>query len=190
MNSSKRFLVDNRELLRHFDLSRNKFLRTLETTAGSIISADDTASGFLKSVLSSIPPPVPLDIVILYRDHDLGARLDCQFCKPTKPVCFSHNFPSHWDFYAQCYRRQLKVFQEMRSVRDFRLILCADAYDCVGGDAIHILEDIVMEEEMKGGLSHAIRKPVIISERRTLRTRTTDDRVGSSSKWAVFTSAL
>ena len=50
--------------------------RTLETTAESILAADDTASGFLKTVLSSIPPPVPLGIVILYQDYDL----DCQFC--------------------------------------------------------------------------------------------------------------
>jgi len=152
MNSSKRFLVDNHELLRHFDLSRSRSLRTLETTAESIISAEDTASDFLKSILSSIPPPAPLDIVILYRDRDLGARIECKICKPTKPVCFGHNFQRQWDFYAECYRRQLKVFREMYSVRDFRLILCADAFDCVGGDAIRILEDTVIEEEVRGGV--------------------------------------
>ena len=75
-------------------------------------------------------------------------------------------------------------------MRDFRLILCADAFDCIWGKAIHILEHIVREEEVNGGLNHPIRKPVIISERRTPRARKTDDRVGSSSKWAVFTSAL
>jgi len=137
MNSSKRFLVDSHELLQHFDLSRSRSLRTLETTAESIISAD-TASDFLKSVLSTIPPPVPLDIIILYRDRDLGARIECKICKPTKPVCFGHNFPWEWDFYAECYRRQLKVFQEMYSVRDFRLILCADAFDCVGGGVLYV----------------------------------------------------
>ena len=190
MNSSKQFLVNKRQLRRHFDLSRNKSLRTLETTAESIISAKDTAFGFLESVLSSIPPPVPLDIVILYRDHDLGARLDCELCKPTKPVCFGHSFPRQWDFYAQCCRQTLKVFREMHSVRDFRLILCADVFDCVGGGAIYILEGIVREDEANGGLNHPAHKPMIISERRTLRTRTADDRVGSSSRWAVFTSAL
>jgi len=175
-------------LLRHFNLSRNKSLRTLETTAESIHAAGDAAPGFLKSVLSTIPPPVPLDIVILYRDRDLGARLDCQIYKLTKPVCFDHNFQRQWDFYFQRCRRQLKVFQEMHGVRDFCLILCADAYDCVGGDAIHILEDIVMEEEVNGGLNHL--KPVIISERRTIHTRNLDNSAGSSSAQSVFSSAL
>ncbi|KAF9780999.1 hypothetical protein BJ322DRAFT_291114 [Thelephora terrestris] len=57
-----------------FDLSRNKSLRTLETTAQSITRAGGSAPEFLKTVLSSVASPGMLDVVITYHDCDLDPQ--------------------------------------------------------------------------------------------------------------------
>ena len=63
--------MNNEAVRRDFNLSRNVSLRTLETTATSIANAGDSASGFLKAVLSTITSPLPLNFVITYRYFDV-----------------------------------------------------------------------------------------------------------------------
>jgi hypothetical protein len=91
-------------------------------------------------------------------------------------------------FSSPWYQWQFRAFREMYTVRDFRLVLCADVPNCVVERAIQILEDNVKAEKLKGGLGY-LYEPLIISERRTLRTRPTDYNVGSM-RWAIPASAL
>ena len=181
-NSSENFVADNSALLRDFNLSRSKSLRTLETTAESIDAAGDLASNFLKTVLSSITPPIPLDVVVIYREIDLSSMPHCSRCD-SDPVRDRH--PSPWGRIADAvrFRHQFGVFREMHSVRDFRLVFCADVFDCMVEEGVETLERMVKE----GHLSH---EPLIISERRTLRTRYTDQSAGWSGGRAISASAL
>ena len=90
------------------------------------------------------------------------------------------------------FRRQFEVFREMHSARDFRLVLCADVIDCMVVDGIETLERITKEEGAMGGLDYLLQKPLIISERRTIRTRYCDQNVGWSRlwSWGIAASAL
>jgi len=78
----------------------------------------------------------------------------------------------------------------MHSGRDFRLVLCADVFDCVVERARQTLEHFVKAEKAKGGLDYLLREPLIISEKRTIRTRDSDHNVGWSKEWIVIASAL
>ena len=75
------------------------------------------------------------------------------------------------------------MFREIRNAWDFRLVLCADVSEPLVAHSIETLEDIVDDV-------HPLRKPLILSERRTLRTRSTDRDVGWSREWSIPASAL
>ena len=76
----------------------------------------------------------------------------------------------------------------MHSARDFRLVLCVDAFDCMAEDSIKMLERIAKAEGAVGGLGY-LQKPLIISERRVLRTSYMDLNVGWSRE-GVSASAM
>ena len=94
--------------------------------------------------------------------------------------------------YSEFHQQQLKVFREMYSVRDFRLVPCADV---PGGPCIRkcadmeTLECIAKAERVEGGLGCQYR-PLVVFERRLLRTRPRDYNAGWSGKWWVLASAL
>ena len=161
INSSEAFVASNCAPLRDFNLLRNKSLRTLETTASSIDDARGTASDFLMTILSSVTSPVPVDVVIIYQD-----------------IYFEIPF--------MLYQRRLEVSHKIHSTRGFRLVLCADVCDRVVERAIQWLEDFVKAGRMKGGLSRFPYKPLIISERRLLRTRKYSCFPGVSVDWHGF----
>ena len=74
-------------------------------------------------------------------------------------------------------------------MRDLRLVLCADIFDSVVECAMGTLERHAKAEKIKGGLDHLC-KPLIISERRTIRTRPFDFQPGSSRDPFFDASAL
>jgi len=181
-NSSDQFVVDNQTLIQHFDLSRNKSLRTLETTAESVNVASGAASDFFRTVLSTTTSPAPLDVVVVYRESDLGSNPGrCWFIHGSSPSCFGHSL--RWDRSSDVlrYKRHFRLFREMHKVRDFRLVLCADVFDCMVEDSIRTLEHTLITSEVNGGLDYFIYKPLVISERRTPRTRPTDHNTGWSA---------
>lgn len=167
-------------------MSLNKSLRTLETTAESIDVALDTTSDFFKTVLSSITPSVPLDIVVIYQDIDLSHMPHCSWCN-FESVRRRYSWQEPRDRVAR-FRHQFKTFREMHSARDFRLVLCVDAFDCMAEDSIKMLERIAKAEGAVGGLGY-LQKPLIISERRVLRTSYMDLNVGWSRE-GVSASAM
>jgi hypothetical protein len=168
-----------------FDLSRNLSLRTFETTADSISIAGDTAPDFLKTVLSSITSPAPLDVVIIYRERDFGGSKPCSRCIPD-PICFSHYGPpigsltnEMLDHFLYSQQWRLRAFREMHSVREFRLVFCVDVVDCMTQHALQLLRR-VLDRDM-GEFHYLSYEPSIICERRVLRTRVTDFVLGSAS---------
>ena len=73
-NTMKRWGTGSREKfysemsnLRHLDLSRNKSLRTFETTAESVTAVASP----LKIVVFTIASPMLLDVIITYRDSNI-----------------------------------------------------------------------------------------------------------------------
>jgi len=62
-------------------------------------------------------------------------------------------------------------------------VLCADVSDCVVEQSIEILEDIAKGAQLP-------QKPLIVSERRILRTRSTDHNVGWTGRWSILASVL
>ena len=89
------------------------------------------------------------------------------------------------------YKRHFRLFREMRKARDFRLVLCADVLDCMVEHAIQTLEHTLIAREVNGGLDYFIYKPLVISERRSSRTRPIDDDTGwSATSWPGLFSVL
>jgi len=189
VNSSEQFAANDRDLLRDFDLSRNKSLRTLETTAQSIADAD-SASNFLITVFSSVTSPPPIDVVIIYRNFEaISGWLHHFYCEPRsscfycfwlwKPAGYLHNFKL----------AHIKMLQEVHNIQNLRLLLCADVSDHLVDHTTESLEHILNMETAKGELDHLCR-PLVISERRVRYTRCGDDEVGHSKDRGVWASAL
>ena len=139
--------AENCEAVRRaFDLSRNTSLRTLETTAISITIAGDVASGFLKTILSTVTSTLPLDLLINYGVAEV--------CFHTPP--YSHVFQQDRAAEALVHRERFKVFSEMYAVREFHLVLRADVSDRMTQVTTRALGWTVKE-----GLDHLPCKPVI-----------------------------
>ena len=66
----------------------------------------------------------------------------------------------------------------MYEAREFRLVLCADVSDSMVKYAAEMLERHVKAEKTKGELDYLLYEPLIIVERRSPRTRPSDDHVG------------
>jgi len=160
---------------RDFDLSRNKTLRTLKTTAASITYPGDAASDFLKTVLSTITSPLPLDVVVNYLDEDVDftvwTRVRPAGVESVNLDRAAENAIEHQD--------RFKVFSEMYKVRVFRLVLCAG-----------VLERIVETEGRKGGLDYLACEPLIISEIRSPCRRLMHGCVGYAGGRFTYSSAL
>ena len=116
-----------------FDPSRHKSLRTLKFPApcAPVAARDeppDIASSLLKHVISTIAPPTPLEVVVVYRDYDIGVEAP-QY--PTQPPVRSMS-PADTGDETLWHGRQFEVFREIHEVRGFRLVLCVNVRDCVG----------------------------------------------------------
>jgi hypothetical protein len=183
-NSSEKFAANDRTFVQQLNLSGNKSLRALETTGESIGTAGNTASGFLKTVLSSVTSSAPLDVVVIYLDYEICGRP----YHDLEPFCSSHSSQEVWDRNASYYKRQLRVFHEMYNTRDFRLVLCADVPDFMVEHAIEVLRRIGEAAKVMG-VGH-LYEPLVISERRILLTRRYDHNAGYSKGWYVPASAL
>ena len=185
-SSIQQFIGNGQAVHRHFNLSRNKSLQTLETTAASITAAGDTASGFLATVLSTVGSPLPLNVVIVYRELDLNLDV-CHWEKPVRVVYVSAERRAAS---ALQHPERFKVFGEMHRVRDFRLVLCADVLSYVVEYAMGALERVVEAERKNGGLDYLRYKPLVISEVRSPRARLDDACPGKTGKWPIHASAL
>lgn len=162
--------------LEDFNLSQLKFIQTLEITEHSITSLEFiSASGFLKAVLSSITLPGSLNVVVIHRDIvPVFDPLDCK----QAPLCLRHSQVDDIVMNERRFRKQLRVIREMHSVRGFRLVLCLDSVDCLMDKSRRLMEKIVTDAGEKGAFDFLSCKPLLVCERRILRTRVSDYTVG------------
>ena len=150
----------------------------------SITTAGD-ASGFLKTVLSTITSPLPLDVVIIYKELDVG-----RVCVWSVPARVRDLYPDGRATAARRHPKRFKVFREMYMTREFRLVLCADVLGCSAEFAVRVLKCIVRAERTNGGLDYLPCEPLIISEMRSPRSRPGDNRVGWEGELPIYASAL
>ena len=176
-------------LFRSFSLLQNKSLRTLETTAESIDAADDATFDFFKTVLSSIPSSAPLDVIVIYREFDLARMPHCSWCD-SEVVRSCYNWPVPRVSEDLRFQHQFRVFRKMHNIRSFRLVFCVDVFDCMVEDGVEMLGCAVKTERVTGGLDYLFQEPLIISERRSLRTRFIDQSAGWSVTQPIYASAL
>ena len=179
------FTVEDGPPTRRFDLSKNKCLRTLETTALSILCARRTASRFLKAVLSTTVPSLPLDVVITYQDEDLGPPLRGD--RVARMLYDPGTEPYEEDDEDSL---RFKVFREMYKVRSFRLVLCADVFGCALMHSMRVLRQMVAKERESGRLDYLQCEPSIISEVRAPRSRLKDCPTGDYLIESVYYSVL
>ena len=163
------------------NLSRHKFLRTLETTAQSLPSVVESkfleTPVFLKAVLSTTSA-APLDVVVIYKDIFLVEETPNPHCKRA-PHC-NHNSLSELAMTNRRFQQHLRAFREMHAVRGFRLVFCVDAVECMLEQSVHILETFVNEEKALRGFDYLLCEPLIVCENRLLRTRRSDFNAGWS----------
>lgn len=181
----ERFIVDNRALLRHFDLSRNKALRTLEMIGESISLVGNKPLDFFKTIISSVAPTIPLEVVVIYQDIRLPNHSSCKQGRD----CLHHDSITETYFEAKKYKPQFGMFREMYGVRNFHLVLCLDVLECMAERAMQIFESVVKEEVAKGEFDYLSCEPLVVCERRLLRTRLGDTHVSHSGPVA-FASVL
>ena len=147
--------------LHDFDLSRNKSFRRLELLASFIghtppAGSPDTPT-FLKHVLSTITSSVPTDVVIQYLDEDFCG---VEWRRPGWPLLRELS-QAEREKEASQYRMQFEVLREVRKVRDFRLVLCAMVWGCVGEYPVQVLEKAVEDERVNGGFDDFSRQPLV-----------------------------
>jgi hypothetical protein len=172
----------------HFNLSQNKSLRTLETTAASI-TAKDVYPDFLTAVLSTITSPLPLDVIIDYDDFDVD-RMRRWAANPTLTYPLPVELEDQMAKNVLRHEQRFKLFQEMYRVRRFRLVLCADVSNHSVEPAVQTLKNLVKAEKAMGRLGYLHCEVLIISEKRTLQTYVGDNQVGHTRLLLVSSSAL
>ena len=138
----------------NFNLSENKSLRTLEIEARTVSGA----SGFFKSVLSTIPPLLPLEVVIIYTEFEVGYPMNNTMRGPIHTNCFCAKK-------QESQQGRFRVFYEMRSVREFQLVLRAEVLERAEEHAMTTLNRVVEEQEQEYGLLNYLqRRPLVTSQ--------------------------
>ena len=155
----------------------------METSAVSITYGGDVASDFLKTVLSTVTSPLPLDLLIGYGRSEVQGHI-----------------PYHirgWELSPReraaedlVHLKRFRMFNEMFIVREFRLVLCADVPDHAAGYVMRTLKSIIEAGGTNGGLDYLPCEPLIISKMRYPRTRRTDTQVGAGRGPPLVTCAL
>ena len=128
-------------LLRDFDLSKNRSLRSLEISANGISQHPDTAPSFLKDLMLTITSPVFSDVVIVLGD---GAINDTWF--------FQHGL--------------FHIVRSMHEVKSFRLVFCLEVWEGVREHIARRLKRFIDAEAAEGGLDFLPCPPAIISNTR------------------------
>jgi hypothetical protein len=146
--------------LQDFDLSRNESLQTLEILASSVVYRE---AGFLTHVLSTITSPVFSKVIIVYRDYDF-CQLHAAWDIGTNPLRGA--LPVEIAVEASRHHMWFKAFREMHKVREFRLMLCADVWDCAGVYAVCTLQQAVAAEKAQRGFDGVFSEPLVISRPR------------------------
>ena len=151
----------------HLNLSQNKSLRTFEVTASSIgckigLSnwTPEPMTGFLRTVLSTITSPIFSEVVVVFRDFNFTGITPRPLPAQSIPRGLT---PAEEADEALFHSRVFTVFREMHSTaQDFRLVLRADVWDCVGEYATGVLRQAVAVEKAAKRLDYLPSEPLVI----------------------------
>lgn len=191
-NQCQQSTVNNPSALRHFNLSHNKSLQTLEVTAESVAVAGNTASSSLRTVLSTITSPMLLNIVIIYQDFDIDYWGPCYYSRSCKPGPAGAYIRSPEEKAACRLRHQqiFKVLHDIYGMQEFQLVLSVDVPDSMMEYTLGMLEYLVKVEKMRGRLDYLSHRPLVIAEIPGPHGRPQDLRVGVVTEGPVLSVAL
>jgi len=166
-----------RSALLRIDLSRHKSLRTLEVPASCVYGAfryesPDISSRLLKHVLLTITSPAFSEVVVVYRDYDF-----CGVEAPDYPTYPPVRGTSQADRAMETlqHHTQFGVFRDLHKVREFRLVLCAGVWGCVGDYSVRVLEEAVAVEKAERGFGERFPEPLVIYKPLARRTNMNQD---------------
>ena len=151
--------------IRDFDLSRNRILRTLEVASPGAVSSAlyrngslDTATGPFAYALSTITSPVFTEIIAIFRDYDF------QGVGPpwTHSVLVCRLSPAEIAKEALWFDWRFRVFQAMRRIRDFQLVLCVNTWGPVGEYTVGVLKRAVAAEKVKRRFDDTYIEPLVV----------------------------
>ena len=145
--------------LRDFDLTRNESLQTLQIPASSPDRTPNRLPDtFLKHVLSTITSPAFFQITILYRNSDFdGLR---SWCSGQYHSCGLRQ--PYRELEASLHRWRFEVIREVRKVRNFRLVMCANVWGHHGRYPVRVLEEAVAEEKARKGFGDFPSDPLVM----------------------------
>ena len=127
-------------------------LRTLEIKASNVEAAlwngpPKATIGLLTYALSTITSPAFSTVTIFYHHND--------FCRTGIPYILFHMTPTdRAKTIAMRHSRLFEVVHGMYTVRNFRLVLCAEVFDGEGAYTLQVLKEIVAAERAKNELGY------------------------------------
>jgi hypothetical protein len=148
-----------------FDLSQIRSLRTLEVKARTIAhkypprAPDQATLHFLVAALTSISSSAFSELVVVYRDYDFDGA---QVHEPPGYSIVTGMTPAKMNEEALWHRLLFETFKAMHAVQDFRLVLCADVWDRLGGYAVEALKRAVATEKAENRLDFMHTEPSVI----------------------------
>ena len=165
----------------------NKSLRTLETTAISITNAGDSASGFLKTVLSTIPPSISLQVVVI---HHMGSGVgwygwDRKTGVQAGPQCAREEVAGN-----RKHSERFMVFREMYNERKFQLVLFADVHARAQEHAKTMLKGIVEATGKQEGFESLLSGTSVTCDRHLPHIRYRGSSTGAEGSLPIHLSAL
>lgn len=111
-------------------------------------------------MLSTITSPLPLDIVIIHTESEVGDPVRNESRGPIRVDKVSAELRK---FFVRQHEKLFEVFREMHSVREFRLVLRAEVLDRTEKHALATLNRMVEEEGKGGGLDYFKHRPLVTS---------------------------
>jgi len=160
--------------LRDFDLSRNKSLRTLQIATWFLDDAlqacpPDIATRLLTYALSTITSPVFSEITVFYRDYDSTGAYSAWPGRSPLESPYKNGKESWIAEEASRHYKRFGVFRTVHKIRDFRLVLCADVWNGVGGYSEWRLKKAVEAEKAERGFDGTFPEPLVTHNLREAR---------------------
>ena len=151
--------IENSNNMHLYNLSKNISLRRLDLDAWLI--GGPAARDFLKTVLSTITSPLPLNVMIIYRESEVGFPFRNE---ARGPVPGGDLYARQRARLVRRHAKRLRAFSEMYGVRKFQLELYAGVPEWTQNQAEKMLEDILEEAAKDGGLDYLGCRPRIAIE--------------------------
>lgn len=111
-------------------------------------------------MLSTITSPLPLDVVIVHTESEVGHPVNNEARGPIQMDCLC---AEQREKFVRQHGKRFGVFREMHSVQEFRLVLRAEVLELAEKHAVEMLNKMVEEEGMGGGLDYFQHRQLVMS---------------------------